>query len=104
MAHMTFFRLKAKPGERESVIEMFDNWQREHMPKVKGFVRSSVTSNWDDADELMAEVMFDSRESYDANSNDAEQGEWFQKLRSHLIADPDWFNGKLERESGNIVP
>jgi hypothetical protein len=40
--------------------------------------------------------MFDSTESYDANSNDPETGKWFEELRSHLTADPDWFNGTLE--------
>ncbi len=104
MAHVTVFRFKAKPGERESVVDLFDMWQREHMPKVEGFVRSTIICNLDDDDEFMDEVMFESKETYDANSATPEQGEWFQKLRSHLIADPDWFNGKLERESGNIVP
>ncbi len=99
MAHVTFFRMKAKPGERESVVGSFDNWGREHMPKVKGFVSSILICNLDDNDEFMAEVRFETREDYEANSNAPEQGEWFQELRSHLIADPDWFNGKLERES-----
>ncbi len=99
MAHVTFFRMKAKPGERESVVASFDNWGREHMPKVKGFVNSILICSLDDDDEFMAEVRFATREDYEANSNTPEQGEWFQELRSHLIADPDWFNGKLERES-----
>ena len=104
MTHVTFFRMKAKPGEREAVVDAFINWGSEHMPKVKGFVSSILICNSDDNDEFMAEVRFDTRENYDANSNNKEQGEWFQDLRSHLIGDPDWFNGKLERESGNIVP
>ena len=99
MAHVTIFRMKAKAGEREAVVDAFDTWGREHMPKVKGFVRSMIICNLDDDDEFMAEVMFDTRENYDANSSTKEQGEWFQGLRSHLIADPEWFNGKLERES-----
>ncbi|MCH7666416.1 MAG: hypothetical protein IH936_10870 [Acidobacteria bacterium] len=99
MAHVTFFRMKAKPGERESIVNSFENWGREHMPKVKGFVSSILICNLDDNDEFMAEVKFETREDYDTNSNDKEQGEWFQDLRSHLIGDPDWFNGKLETES-----
>ena len=99
MAHVTFFRMKAKPGEREAVVDSFDKWGREHMPKVKGFVSSILISNLDDNDEFMAEVRFETRDDYDANSSTPEQGEWFQGLRSHLAADPDWFNGKLERES-----
>ena len=34
--------------------------------------------------------------NYDANSNDPETGKWFQELRGHLAADPEWFNGSLE--------
>ena len=49
-------------------------------------------------DELMAAVRFDSTESYNANSDRAEQGAWFQELRALLTADPEWFNGTLVRE------
>ncbi len=104
MAHVTLFRMKSKPGEHEAVIDIFDHWQRERMPKVKGFVRSVIVSNLRDPDELIAEVMFDSKANYDANSNNPEQSSWYQDLRSHLVADPDWFDGKLERESGTILP
>ncbi len=99
MPHVTNFRFKAKPGERQAVIDSFDRWDRERRPKVKGFVRSVMTANIKDPDEFMVGVMFDTTESYNANSNDPEQGAWFQELRSHLVADPDWFDGTLERES-----
>lgn len=99
MPHVTHFRFKAKPGERQAVIDNFERWERERKPKVKGFVRSIMTSNVKDPDEFMVGVMFDTTENYNANSNDPEQGAWFQELRSHLIADPDWFDGNLERES-----
>lgn len=98
MAHVTHFRMKAKPGEREAVLAMFDKWQSDRQAKATGYVRSILTSNLDDPDELMAGVMFDTKENYDKNSSDPEQGAWYQELRSHLAADPDWFNGKLERE------
>ena len=98
MAHVTHIRIKAKPGDRDAVIGMFDRWQSERRPKVKGYVRSILTSNLNDPDEFMVGVMFDSNENYDANSNDPEQGTWYQELRAHLAADPDWFDGKLERE------
>jgi hypothetical protein len=42
--------------------------------------------------------MFDSKESYDANSSDSGQGAWYQELRAHLVTDPDWFDGKLGRD------
>jgi quinol monooxygenase YgiN len=104
MAHVTFFRMRAKPGDRESVIDLFDRWQRGRMPKVKGFVRSVITSRLNDPDDFMAEVMFDSRELYEENSKHPEQDAWFRELRAHLAEDPEWFDGRLERESGSIIP
>ncbi len=104
MAHVTLFRMKANPGKHDAVIDHFDTWQRTHMPKVKGFVRSVIICSYNDPDELMAEVMFDTKENYEANSNDPAQGAWYQELRSHLAADPEWFNGRLERESGVALP
>ena len=98
MAHVTHFKLKAKPGDRDTVIGMFDRWQNERRPKAKGYVRSILTSSLTEPDEMMAGVMFDTKANYDANSNDAAQGAWYQELRSHLISDPEWFDGKLERE------
>jgi quinol monooxygenase YgiN len=98
MPHVTHFRIRAKAGERDAVIAMFDRWQKERQPKAKGYVRSILTSSLKDSNEFMAGVMFDSKENYDANSNDPEQGAWYQDLRSHLAADPDWFDGRLERE------
>ena len=98
MAHVTHFRMKAKPGEREAVLAAFDRWQAERRPEATGYVRSVITSNVDDPDELMAGVMFDTRENYDANSSRPGQGAWYEELRSHLVADPDWFNGTMERD------
>ena len=96
MPHVTHFRFRAKPGERQAVIDNFNRWEQERKPKAKGFMRSVMTSNVDDPDEFMVGVMFDTTENYNANSNDPEQGAWFQQLRSLLVADPEWFNGKLE--------
>jgi hypothetical protein len=59
-------------------------------------MRSVLTSRLDDPNEFIAAAMFDTTENYNANSNDPETNAWFQQLRSHLVADPDWFDGKLE--------
>ena len=97
MPHVTFFRIKAKPGERDAVIENFNRWSKERRPQVKGFVRSVLASSISDPDEFMAGAMFDTKESYDANSNDPEQGKWYEELRSHLVADPEWFDANVEQ-------
>lgn len=96
MPHVTHFRMKAKPGERQAVIDNFQRWDRERRPAVSGFVRGVLASSLGDPDEFMATVVFDSTENYNANSNDPETDAWFRELRSHLTGDPEWFDGNLE--------
>lgn len=96
MPHVTSFKFRVKPGEREAVIDRFERWERERKSKAGGFVRGVLVSKHSAPDEFMATVVFDSTESYDANSNSSEQSAWYQELRSHLTADPEWFDGKLE--------
>ena len=98
MARVTHCRIKAKAGGRNAVIDMFDRWQTGRRQKANGYVRSILSSNLKDLDEFMVGVMFDSKESYDANSSDSGQGAWYQELRAHLVTDPDWFDGKLGRD------
>lgn len=97
--HVTSFKIKAKPGERQAVIDNFKRWEQERKPKAAGFVRSALYSNLNDPEEFMATVVFDTTESYKANSNDPEQGKWYEELRSHLAGDPEWFDGQLETQA-----
>jgi len=96
--HITHFKMKAKPGERQQVIDMFDRWFRDRRPGARGFVRADLSSNVNDPDEFMAVACFADKQTYDANSDSPAQSAWFQELRSHLIADPEWFDGTMERQ------
>lgn len=96
MPHITTFTFRAKPGERVSVINDFQRWEREHKARAKGFVRGALASSYDDLDEFSATIVFESKETYDANSSSPEQGAWYEELRKHLVDDPEWFNGNLE--------
>jgi len=96
--HITTFRMRAKPGERQQVIDLFDRWFRDRRNKAHGFVRADLSSNINDPDEFMSAACFADKATYDANSNDPEQNAWYQELRSHLVADPVWFDGTLERQ------
>jgi quinol monooxygenase YgiN len=93
---MTFFRIRARPGERQKVIDQFDLWQKDRRPHAGGFVRSVLTSNSRDPDEFIAYAMFADRATYDANSNHPDQHAWYETLRSHLVGDPEWFDGTVE--------
>ena len=97
--HVTFFRMKVLPGQRQAVTDLFSRWEREQKAQAAGFLRSILVTSNEDPDELMAGVRFDSTESYAANSGRAEQGAWYGELRALLAADPEWFNGTLARET-----
>ena len=101
--HMTHFKMRAKSGERQKIIDHFDLWFRERRPGVGGFIRAVLCSNVNDPDEFMAYAMFADKEAYDANSNSPEQHAWYEKLRSYLDADPDWFDGAVERQRMGYV-
>lgn len=58
-------------------------------------MRAILTSSLDDPDDFTATVVFSSTETYQANSDAPETGAWFEKLRAHMVADPDWFNGNV---------
>ena len=94
--HVTYFKMKARPGERQVVINHFNGWLSDRRPDAGGFIRVVLCSNVNDSDEFMAYAMFADRETYDANSSDPAQDAWFEKLRSHLVADPEWFDGTCE--------
>lgn len=94
--HMTHFRMRAKPGERQKVIDHFDLWARERRHQAGGFIRVVLCSHNQDPDEFMAYAMFADKETYDANSNHPAQAEWYKTLRSYLVSDPEWFDGTVE--------
>ncbi len=99
MPHMTLFRLKALPGKRQAVIEQFEKWDRAQKPKAIGFEQSALVASNSDPDEFMGVVRWDNTANYRKNSGRPEQDAWFQELRPNLTADPEWFDGTLERES-----
>ncbi len=94
--HVTHFKMKAKPGERQQIIDLFERWFRDRRPEARGFVRADLSSNVNDPDEFMAATCFADKKTYDLNSNDPAQTAWYEELRSHLVADPEWFDGTLE--------
>jgi quinol monooxygenase YgiN len=96
--HITLFKMTAKPGERQEIIDHFDRWMRDRRPDAAGFVRVLLCSNVNNPDEFMSYALFADKKTYDENSNDPEQDAWYKELRSHLIADPEWFDATLERQ------
>ena len=48
-----------------------------------------------DSQDLILTVVSKDKASYVANAEDPEQNRWYQALRQHLEADPEWHDGEV---------
>ncbi len=87
--------VKVSPENRSKVTSMFDSWWSERAPKVKGAVASTLHVNDANPSELILSVVFESKETYDANANDPAQDTWYKQLRALLDSDPRWMDGEV---------
>ncbi len=90
----TVYRMKPKAGETQAVIDMFRRWRQERGPKAKGAIASYAVHN--DGGDIMGVAVFADEATYRANASDPEQDAWYRQLRSHLQADPEWYDGVIE--------
>ena len=90
----TIFRMKMKPGQEQKVLEIFQEWDRDRKPKVKGVVGGYLMKPDNRPGELVAVAVFSDKASYIANAGDPEQDGWYRKFRGLLEADPEWEDGE----------
>ena len=90
----TIARMKVKSGELDDLQKSLEDWG-EQDPKAVGAVATYVYQLDNDANELIMAVLFKDRDSYMANADDPKTDEWFQRVRAHLEADPEWNDGEI---------
>ena len=90
----TIFRMKVKTGQEQKLLGMFQQWENERKPKVKGAVTSLVLRPDNRPGELIGVAVFRDKASYAANANDPVQDKWYQEMRKLLLADPQWQDGE----------
>lgn len=90
----SIFRMKAIAGKGQELVKIFEDWDRDRRPNIKGAVGGYVMRADANPDEFIAIALFESKEDYQANGNDPAQGEWFGKLRAVLQSDPEWEDGE----------
>jgi len=90
----TIFRMKVKRGQEQKVVELFQEWERERKPKVKGALGGYLLKPDKKAGELVGVVVFQDKASYTANASNPEQDRWYHRVRECLEADPAWEDGE----------
>lgn len=90
----TIFRMKVKPGQEQAVVKLFQEWDQERKPRVKGAVGGYLMKPDNRPGELVGVAVFQDRASYQANADHAEQDRWYRRVRELLEADPEWEDGE----------
>ena len=90
----TIFRMKVKSGQSQRVIEIFEEWNTQQKPAVKGAIGGLVMKPDGSSNELIGVAIFEDKQSYVANADRPGQQQWYAKLRDALEADPEWVDGE----------
>ena len=89
------FTMRPKSGKEDAVLELFERWDRERRPKVKGTLASHIYRSTDNPKEWTCAVVFDSRENYMANAEDPGQDRWYRELVQLLEEEPRFKDGEV---------
>ena len=91
----SIFRMRSKAGHKETVVSLFQEWERERKPKVAGAIAGYLFSPDGKPNELIGVAVFQDKQSYFANAQDPAQDRWYRKVREHLEADPAWEDSEV---------
>ena len=90
----TIFRMKVKSGRFQRVTQLFEEWETQQKPVVKGAIGGLLMKPDGSSDELIGVAIFEDKQSYIANADRPGQQQWYGKLREALEADPEWEDGE----------
>ena len=91
----SIFRMRPIAGREQDVVDVFNEWERERMPNVRGVVGGFLMKPDANTGELIGVAVFEDKDAYLANGNDPAQHGWFMKLRELLQSDPAWEDGEF---------
>ena len=88
----TVARVRTKPGKGEELIKELS---KENYRDVPGYRGIGVYRTDADSNEFWLAVGFESKDAYVANAESPEQSERYRKMRTLLVADPEWHDGEI---------
>lgn len=91
--HVTFFRMKVKPGKVDELRELVRQ-RRDEARRLAdtGWESTVAGQSKDDRNTVWVAVTYDTSEHYYANAENPDQNEWYEKMRALLESDPEWFD------------
>ena len=81
---VTVSAYRARTGEEDAIIAIFENWQRNQQLSARGYLSGELLRNVEDPRQFIAILRFASQESAIALTNNPERKAWSQRLASLL--------------------
>lgn len=88
----TVARIRMKPGTEAQINAEMDRFKAR---RVAGFVTQYIYRMDADPNETYMAVVFASKEAYQANANNPEQNEQYQRLLQLFDGEPEWHDGEV---------
>ncbi len=89
--HVTFWRMQVQPGKMDDLRRLIDEEDDGQM-KERGWVMDVVGTRKENPNEIWGCVTWDTSERYYKNADSPQQTQWYEKMRSLLASDPEWFD------------
>lgn len=73
---------KAKPGEEDAIIALYEDWQRTLRPRTQGYLSGELLRSIENPCEFIAISHFESQEAAQRSTSISEQNAWYRRLIS----------------------
>jgi len=93
---VTVYSYRAKAGQEQAVIALYDEWERDRLPKIKGFVSAELLRDLRDSRSFISIARFESAETANAVADTPEQDAWYRRLVSLTEQEPVFTDCDIE--------
>jgi heme-degrading monooxygenase HmoA len=77
---VTVYSYRAKAGQEQAIIALYDEWERDRLPRTKGFVAAELLRDLRDSRSFISIARFESAEAANAVAGAPEQDAWYRRL------------------------
>ncbi len=85
---VSVYSYRARPGEEDAVVALYEDWQRTRRDRAVGFVDGQLLRTADDPRAFIAVARFESEAAARASARDSDQDAWFRRLVSLCESKP----------------
>ena len=93
---VTVYSYRAKAGQDQAIIALYDEWERDRVPKTKGFVSGELLRDLRDSRSFISIARFESAEAARAVADAPEQDAWYRRLVNLTEQEPVFTDCDLE--------